>query len=72
MPGLDDVILSTRDTLFLLPVTNICKQFLIAKQKSDGVNIFGASGPRFRGLKRNTLAASIGFLCGIDLVKVSA
>lgn len=25
---------------FLLPVTNICKQFLIAKQKGDGVNTF--------------------------------
>ncbi|KSY25890.1 hypothetical protein APU02_17520 [Citrobacter sp. 50677481] len=39
LPFQYDVILSTTTAGFLLPVTNNCKQYLFAMQKSDEVNI---------------------------------
>ncbi len=40
---------------FLLPVTNICKQFLIAKQKGDGVNTLPFPPLSFANQRRDAM-----------------
>ncbi|MFX4412553.1 hypothetical protein ABTA43_20100, partial [Acinetobacter baumannii] len=68
------VILSMRGGLFLLPVTNICKQFLLAKQKGDGVNTFTfpASVICQPEAGCDGLSAAIRSLGGIHLIQIAA